>query len=235
MAWLNGRPTESSRTVAYRCGVSTSTPAPETPDIVIGNHHNKYGGGNPLIQYLTKRFLAALDELLDGVAAEGPITRVLEVGCGEGEIADRLRARFPEATVTALDLPDAGLRQDWQGRDHQVGFLHGDAHGLPFADNTFDLVLAVEVCEHLTDPDAGLREMARVSGRHLVLSVPREPLFRMGNFFTGRHVKDFGNTPGHLNHWGSPAFLRFVSQVGAVADIRQPLPWTALRARVDAI
>ena len=156
MAWRNGRPTKSSRTVAYRCGVSTSTPAPETPDIVIGNHHNKYGGGNPLIQYLTKRFLAALDELLDGVAAEGPITRVLEVGCGEGEIADRLRARFPEATVTALDLPDAGLRQDWQGRDHQVGFLHGDAHGLPFADNTFDLVLAVEVCEHLTDPDDGM-------------------------------------------------------------------------------
>lgn len=213
--------------------MSTSTPAPETPDIVIGNHHNKYGGGNPLIQFLTKRFLGALDELLDAVGTEGPITSVLEVGCGEGEIADRLRERFG-GQVTALDLPDAGLRAEWQGRDDRVGYLHGDAHKLPFADNSFDLVVAVEVCEHLTDPDAGLAEMARVSRRHLVLSVPREPIFRMGNFFTGRHVKDFGNTPGHLNHWSSPGFLRFVSQVGAVADLRLPLPWTLLRARVDA-
>ena len=213
--------------------MSTSTPAPETPDIVIGNHHNKYGGGNPLIQFLTKRFLGALDELLDAVGTEGPITSVLEVGCGEGEIADRLRERFG-GQVTALDLPDAGLRAEWQGRDDRVGYLHGDAHKLPFADNSFDLVVAVEVCEHLTDPDAGLAEMARVSRRHLVLSVPREPIFRMGNFFTGRHVKDFGNTPGHLNHWSSPGFLRFVSQGGAVADLRLPLPWTLLRARVDA-
>ncbi len=214
-------------------------PTPETPDIVIGNHHDKYGGGNPVIQFLTRRFLVAVDALLDGVAREGggddgPVTRILEVGCGEGEIAERLRDRFPQATVTALDLPDAGLRGDWNARQG-VGFLHGDAHRLPFADDTFDLVVAIEVCEHLHHPWSGLEEMARVSSRHLVLSVPREPLFRMGNFLTGRHVKSFGNTPGHLNHWGTPGFLRFVSQQAAVADIKLPAPWTAVRARVDAI
>lgn len=207
---------------------------PETPDIVIGNHHNKYGGGNPLIRYLTRRFLAALDELLDTAEAEGPIARVLEVGCGEGEIAERLRDRFPGATITALDLPDAGLRGQW-GPRQGVGFMHGDAHRLPFASDTFDLVVAVEVCEHLDHPWSGLQEMARVSRRHLVLSVPREPMFRLGNFLTGRHVGSFGNTPGHLNHWGTPGFLRFVSQQAAVSDLRLPAPWTALRARVDAL
>lgn len=216
-------------------------PAPETPDVVIGNHHHKYGSGNVLIRTLTANFLKAVDRLLDGVAAEGgvvagdgPITRVLEVGCGEGEIAERLRDRFPQATVTALDLPDAGLRSQWGGR-RGVGFLHGDAHRLPFADDTFDLVVAVEVCEHLHHPWSGLEEMARVSARHLVLSVPREPMFRLGNFLTGRHVGSFGNTPGHLNHWGTPGFLRFVSQQAAVADVALPPPWTAVRARVDAI
>ena len=207
--------------------------APETPDIVIGNHYHKYEGGNVAIRFLTKRFLAALDELLDGVAAEGPIERVLEVGCGEGEIAERLRDRFPGAAVTALDLPDAGLRAEWSGRSG-VGFLHCDAHRLPFADDAFDLVVAVEVCEHLVHPWSGLAEMTRVAARHLVLSVPREPLFRMGNFLTGRHVKDFGNTPGHFNHWGTPAFLRFVSVQAAVADVRLPAPWTMVRARTDA-
>ncbi len=211
-----------------------STLSPETPDIVIGNHHHKYGSGNILIRTLTQRFLIALDHLLDGVAEEGPVQRILEVGCGEGEIAERLRDRFPSATVTALDLPDAGLRGEWNVR-RGVGFLHGDAHRLPFADDTFDLVVAVEVCEHLHHPWSGLEEMARVSARHLVLSVPREPLFRMGNFLTGRHVRSCGNTPGHLNHWGTPGFLRFVSQQAAVADIKLPAPWTAVRARVDAL
>lgn len=210
-------------------------PAPaETPDIVIGNHLDKYGGGNPLIRFLTARFLTALDGLLDAAEGARPVTRVLEVGCGEGEIAERLRDRFPTATITALDLPDAGLRTQWGPRPG-VGFMHGDAHRLPFADDTFDLVVAVEVCEHLSHPWSGLAEMARVSRRDLVLSVPREPLFRLGNFLTGRHLGAFGNTPGHLNHWGTPGFLRFVSQQAAVADLRLPAPWTLLRARVDAL
>ncbi|MGI9018091.1 MAG: class I SAM-dependent methyltransferase [Euzebya sp.] len=209
------------------------TTQPETPGIVIGNHYHKYEGGNVAIRFLTGRFLQALDQLLDAAAAEGEVARILEVGCGAGEIAERLCDRFPDAQVTALDLPDAGLRQEWRGRPG-VGWTHGSAHSLPFADDSFDLVAAVEVCEHLTDPWAGLAEMARVSSRHLVLSVPREPMFRMGNFLTGRHVKSFGNTPGHLNHWGTPGFLRFVSQKAAVAEVKLPVPWTALRARVDA-
>lgn len=217
---------------------STTTPAdvdaPETPDIVIGNHYNKYEGGNVAIRLLTKRFLAALDELLNQVGTDGPIARILEVGCGPGDISERLRDRFPDAVVTALDLPDAGLRAGWNKERQGVGFLHGDAHTLPFADDTFDLVVAVEVCEHLTHPWSGLEEMARVGRRHLVLTVPREPMFRMGNFLTGRHVTSFGNTPGHLNHWGTPGFLRFVSQQAAVAEVRLPVPWTAVRARVDA-
>src|SRR5690606_19528900 len=138
---------------------STQPTTPETPDVVIGNHYHKYGGGNLAIRFLTRRFLAALDGLLDGVAAETPAARVLEVGCGEGEIATRLAARFP--SVTALDLPDAGLRAHWGDRP-EVAFLHGDAERLPFADGHFDLVVAVEVLEHLRDPEAGLAELARV-------------------------------------------------------------------------
>lgn len=203
---------------------ATARPAaPESPGVVIGNHHPKYTSTNPAIRWLTRRFLQRLDAVLDQVAARTQEGRVLEVGCGEGEIALRLRRRWPQ--VTAVDLPDAGLRRRWAGFD-DLRFAHADAQRLPFADDAFDVAVAVEALEHLPDPDVGLRELARISRGHLVLSVPREPLFRLGNLAAGRHLRALGNTPGHLNHWSAPGFVRFASQVGAIRAEALPLPWT---------
>jgi ubiquinone/menaquinone biosynthesis C-methylase UbiE len=203
--------------------------APETPGVVIGNHTRKYTARNPAIRLLTERWVANLDRMFDLAAGDppGPPARALEVGCGEGVIAGRLHRRFGE--VVALDLPDAGLRADWR----QVPgprFLHASAHELPFGDRRFDVVVAAEVLEHLPDPERGLREMARVGRRHLVLSVPREPVFRSCNLVAGRYVRDLGNTPGHLNHWSRRGFVRFVSQVAEVRAVTSPFPWTTVWA-----
>ena len=213
-------------------GEQTLLPSPETPETpgtVVGNHCHKYTSKNLAIRWLTNRFLRRLDTICDAVAAETPTARVLEVGCGEGEIARRLGDRWGD--VTALDLPDAGLRELWRGVPGPR-FLHADAERLPFVDDAFDVVVSVEVLEHLVDPEAGLREYARVGRRHLILSVPREPLFRMGNMSAGRHWGALGNTPGHLNHWGAASFIRFVSTVGAVREVALPLPWTMLWVRL---
>ena len=207
----------------------TPAPGPETPGVVIGNHTQKYTARNPAIRLLTQRWVANLDRTFDQLAGDpaGPPSRALEVGCGEGVIADQLHRRFGD--VAALDLADAGLRADWR---HYPGprFLHASAQALPFADDQFDLVVAAEVLEHLPDPDQGLREMARVSRRHLVLSVPWEPVFRGCNLIAGRYVGDLGNTPGHLNHWTRRGFTRFVGQVAQVRAVTTPFPWTTIWA-----
>jgi ubiquinone/menaquinone biosynthesis C-methylase UbiE len=205
-------------------------PAPETPGVVIGNHTPKYTARNPAIRLLTERWVANLDRVFGQVGAE-PVHRALEVGCGEGVIADKLHRRFGE--VVALDLPDAGLRADWR-RYAGPRFLHASAHELPFGDDQFDVVVAAEVLEHLPDPDRGLAEMARVGRRHLVLSVPREPVFRSCNLIAGRYVRDLGNTPGHLNHWSKRGFVRFVSQVAEVRAVTSPFPWTVIWATLPA-
>jgi ubiquinone/menaquinone biosynthesis C-methylase UbiE len=207
--------------------------APETVGVVIGNHTQKHTARNPAIQLLTERWVANLDRVLAQVEREPvgpggpPVGRALEVGCGEGVIAGKLQRRFGE--VVALDLPDAGLRADWRGYDGPR-FLHASAHELPFGDDQFDVVVAAEVLEHLPDPVKGLQEMARVGRRHLVLSVPREPIFRSCNLVAGRYVRDLGNTPGHLNHWSKRGFVRFVSQVAEVRDVTSPFPWTTVWA-----
>jgi ubiquinone/menaquinone biosynthesis C-methylase UbiE len=197
--------------------------------VVIGNHTQKYTARNPAIRWLTERWVANLERTFDRVGDDqgGPPTHALEVGCGEGVIADKLHRRFGE--VVALDLPDAGLRADWR-RHPGPRYLHADALRLPFGDHRFDVVVAAEVLEHLPDPEQGLRELARVGRRHLVLSVPREPIFRSCNLIAGRYVRDLGNTPGHLNHWSKRGFVRFVGQVAQVRDVTSPFPWTTVWA-----
>jgi ubiquinone/menaquinone biosynthesis C-methylase UbiE len=207
--------------------------APETVGVVIGNHTQKYTARNPAIRFLTERWVANLDRVFGQVSADqqGVVERALEVGCGEGVIADKMHRRWGE--VVALDLPDAGLRADWRGY-HGPRFLHASAHELPFDDDRFDVVVAAEVLEHLPDPVRGLEEMARVTRRHLVLSVPREPIFRSCNLIAGRYVRDLGNTPGHLNHWSKRGFARFVSRVAEVRDVTNPFPWTTIWATLPA-
>lgn len=205
-----------------------ATVLPETPGTVIGNHTNKYIAKNPAIKWLTERWVARLDDMLVRIHDSGQVpTNPLEVGAGEGVIAKKLHDRF--GVATALDLPDAGLRAEWVQRPGPR-YLHANAEQMPFRDHEFDLIVCVEVLEHLRDPQAGLRELARVSRGHLLLSVPREPVFRSCNMVAGRYVKSMGNTPGHLNHWSTASFVEFVSQVADVRATSKPFPWTVVWA-----
>ena len=69
------------------------------------------------------------------------------------------------------------------------------------------MATAIEVLEHVPDPEATVAEMARVARRWLLVSVPREPLWRGLNMARGAYWRALGNTPGHVNHWSKRAFV----------------------------
>jgi SAM-dependent methyltransferase len=106
------------------------------------------------------------------------------------------------------------------------------AENLPFADGEFDLASAIEVLEHVPDPEHTLAEMARVARGHLLVSVPREPLWRALNLARGAYVRRLGDTPGHVNHWSKRAFVGLLGRHGEVIEARSPFPWTMLLVRV---
>lgn len=194
----------------------------------IGNHYDKYGSKNPIERRMMDGFLSTLDAMVDGLTP----TKVLEVGVGEGEILERMAKRFPSASLQGIDLPDDHLPDEWARRGVTAEF--GDATALRFDDGEFDLVMAIEVLEHIPQPERALKEMARVCSGHVVFSVPFEPIWRAGNMARGRYVKDWGNTPGHVNHWTRWSFAKAVGQYFDIEQVKSPMPWTMLRGRAKA-
>lgn len=201
-------------------------PQPRSTDFVgpIGNASEKYAERNPLIRALLAGFLQTVDE---SVAAIRPGS-ILDVGCGEGIVTERL-ARLTGVTTVGVDLGNDYLRAEWADRDAPLlSFRAASAYELPFDDASFECVCALEVLEHLERPLDALAEMRRVAGRALLVSVPREPLWRIAHMLAGRDVRSLGNTPGHINHWSSREFRRCVSAYGRVTAFEQPFPWTVV-------
>jgi hypothetical protein len=105
-----------------------------------------------------------------------------------------------------------------------------DARELAADGRSFDLVMMLEVLEHIPEPAQMLPILERLTQRYLLLSVPWEPFFRGLNFLRGKHVRDFGNDPEHVNHWGRRAFLRFVEGRFRVVEVPMVFPWTMVLA-----
>ncbi len=95
-----------------------------------------------------------------------PGQALLDVGCGPGTITADLADAVAPGRLTALELTDDALdlaRAEIAARGTaNVGFRTGDVHALGLPEDSFDVVHAHQVLQHLADPVAALREMRRV-------------------------------------------------------------------------
>jgi 2-polyprenyl-3-methyl-5-hydroxy-6-metoxy-1,4-benzoquinol methylase len=195
---------------------------------VTGNTYDKYGSTNPVVRRLMAGFEAALEDLFTAAAPDS----LLDVGCGEGVLTQKWAARI-EGPVVGIDLDDPALHAEWEKRTApNLSYRVMKAENLPFADDEFDVATAIEVLEHVPEPEHTVAEMARVAHRFLLVSVPREPLWRALNMARGAYLSDLGNTPGHLNHWSKRSFVELLSRHGEVVEAGSPFPWTMLLVRL---
>jgi ubiquinone/menaquinone biosynthesis C-methylase UbiE len=201
-----------------------------TAQVPTGNTYDKYGSTNPVVKRLMGGFHAALDELWTRAEARS----ILDIGCGEGVLTAEWAERLGDGRVVGTDLDDPKLRAEWEKRSRpNLEFRVEEASTLSFADDEFDLACAIEVLEHVPDPERTLSEMARVASGHLLVSVPREPLWRTLNMARGAYLRDLGNTPGHVNHWSKRAFTSLLSRYGTVEEARSPFPWTMVLVHIS--
>jgi 2-polyprenyl-3-methyl-5-hydroxy-6-metoxy-1,4-benzoquinol methylase len=197
--------------------------------VPTGNTYDKYGSTNPVVRRLMNGFESTLDELWTKAAPDS----ILDVGCGEGVLTEQWADKLGDGRIVGIDLDDPKLKAEWDTRRRaNLEYRVEDATNLSFADGEFDMATAIEVLEHVPDPERTVSEMARVAKRWVLVSVPREPLWRALNMARGAYLKDLGNTPGHINHWSKRSFVAMLSGYGTVEEVRSPFPWTMVLVRV---
>ncbi len=122
-----------------------------------------HGHAEPVLQ--SHRWRTAENSAAYLLPSLRPGLDLLDVGCGPGTITVDLAARVAPGRVVGVDVSPEPLAEARAAADRagaSVTFRVGDVYALEASDDSFDVVHAHQVLQHLTDPVAGLREMARV-------------------------------------------------------------------------
>ena len=141
--------------------------------------------------------------------------------------------RLGECSATASS-GSISIRTPWRSpAAGLVGaeFLQGSLYEIPFDRDQFDLVLCLEVLEHLEDPGSALDELARTGRSDLVVSVPYEPWFRAGSAMRGKYLRTLGNHPEHINHWNRRSLRQLLEAHVEVLDCSVSMPWLVAHCR----
>lgn len=149
--------------------------------------------------------------------------RIIDVGCGAGWLCTEL-CRF--GRVTAIDL-SADVLARAQVRMPQVAFIPGDFMELPFEDESFDVVVSLEMLAHVADQSAFISRLARIlrPGGVLMLATQNRPVLERLNRVPPP-------APGSIRKWVSEAELRDllrphfdINELAIITPKTNRLPW----------
>ena len=197
----------------------------------VGNWYDKYNTRNPLARYLVRNFLRVVKELLDSV--QNDVTSITDLGCGEGHLTDYICTLKIVEKIKACDLSTQVIDIARKNAPSpKIDFYSKDIYEIGEQEQA-DLIVCCEVLEHLKYPEKALDKIRQVTNKYCLLSVPCEPVWRIMNLCRGKYIKNYGNTPGHINHWSSGAFAKLVRVYFDIITIRKAMPWTIVICKKD--
>ncbi len=216
------RPPEDHRASRPRATARAIGLAPGASAEASGQDAKKYGTSNPVVRRLLDRWTGALQEVLgDGW------TTVVDVGIGEGFALERIVPPDGSATkVTGVEYRPDKLAAAMARRDGLAGVV-ADAGMVPLRDGAADLVLCIEVLEHLVRVEPAVAELARICGKNgrCVVSVPWEPWFRLGNLGRGKNLGRLGDDPEHVQHFSRRSLEQILRTRFGQVRVRPCFPW----------
>lgn len=197
--------------------------------ILIGNQLDKDQVTNPVARRMVVGFDTALETLVKAVQPKS----IHEVGCGEGRLSRKLHALTGQE-ILASDFSRELIAENTARGDGGVRYAARSVYDLRPEEDRADLIVCCEVLEHVERPAEALTALRGLGAASYILSVPREPWWRMLNMARGKYLRALGNTPGHLNHWSQCGFVSFLERGGFRVNRRLlPLPWTMVTGKFE--
>ena len=186
--------------------------------------------------YSRSRLLASLQGKALAELDLRPDDRVLDVACGAGKLVRAIAPRVERAAGVDLSpgmIEEARRRADEEGSaSGRIAFVVGPSDRLPFGDGEFTALITTTAFHHFPDPEASVREMARVlaSGGRIVIGdgVRDTPPARFGDAFLRRFES------GHVGLQDSEGFERLLSDAG-IQVTRTRRVWLGLYAFVAGV
>ena len=187
-------------------------------------NRQKHESANPVQQFLIRRFHDEVVRLLEAV----PHAAILDLGCGEGFVLDHLLASGIDADLVGIDRSSTAIASARSRLGTAIDLVEGDVTSLEDLPRPFEVVMMLEVLEHLDQPDATLDLLSGLSTGHVIVSVPREPFFRGLNLIRFKNLKRLGSDPEHVHHWTKRSFEQLVTRRFEITDRGRAFPWTLL-------
>lgn len=200
-------------------------------------NYDKYMTKNPLkrrmVERLNTKILTSVGEIIEKIEPGVGDSKVLDAGCGEGFITNLIAANIHNVDIIGLEYTEEAL-EIAKKMNQQLTYVQGDIYDMHFEDNTFEVVICTEVLEHLEHPELALKELERVCKKYLVITVPNEPWFCLGNLIALKNISRLGNPIDHINHWTYRGFQKFVEQyLGVHCTYDKSFPWSIVIWKKD--
>ncbi len=165
-------------------------------------------------EFHMRRIELTIDLVLEAVSLKQGTPQILDLGCGQGHITEKLRQALIGAKITGLDYSVSAIEY---AHEHfpLIDFSVGDAYDSPYTSGFFDIVVCNNLWEHVPDPLFLLKRIKRTikPGGYLIISTPSR--YRVGNlvrifsgkpviFMSEHHVTEYtvGQVKEQLAHGG---------------------------------
>ena len=183
----------------------------------------KHESKNPLVKFFNDKLKRDIIEAVENYNPQS----ILDIGCGEGFITSLLAERFEDADVIGLDIEEEYIKfaKTFNKRKNIFYGVNG-IYTLP--PKTYDLILATELLEHLETPRKAIDCLKKVSKGIILITIPNEPYFRLGNLCSLKYITRFGNTPGHLHTWSRGTISKLLKDMKLDFEIKSSSFWNII-------